>query len=66
MQAENHMPDKDAGDAQTKEKVERLLSGLDPAQQESLNTILRDEEKLRQILDSPAAKRIMEQLKGRL
>lgn len=49
----------------SKEKVDALMEQLSDLQKEKVKDILTDETQLQTLLNSPAAKKIIEQLKGK-
>lgn len=49
-------------DAKAKERVQKMLGGLDEKQAEKLKSVLGDPQKTQEILNSPAAKALMKKL----
>lgn len=51
-------------ETEQKKAALKMLSGMDSKQSEQIKNILKDEEKIREILSSPQAQELIKKLKG--
>ncbi|HAS38814.1 MAG TPA: hypothetical protein DCS04_09570, partial [Ruminococcaceae bacterium] len=51
--------------AEAEEKANKLISGLKADEKSELDEILSDRDKIKAVLSSPAARKIMEKLNGK-
>ena len=66
MQAKNNgLPEGFSGKDADRKQVEKMMKNLNASQTARVEEILSDREKLRALLESPAAKKLINELKGK-
>ena len=66
MQAKNNgLPEGFSGNETDRKQVEKMMKNLNASQTARVEEILSDREKLRTLLESPAAKKLINELKGK-